>query len=118
MTVILHDSQSERPVALREACLRFFDGAISVASLKAEARRGNLAISKIGRAYFTTELAVNAMVEKCRVKAEVPISLPTTSVERGQSSTVNARSEQASLLQTVAALKKRSKPTSDRNTRS
>ena len=111
MTVIGQDSQLERPVALREACQRFFDGAISVASLKAEARRGNLAISKIGRAYFTTASAVNAMVEKCRVKAEAPISRPIPNAGLGQSSTVNARSEQASLSQTVAALKKRSKPT-------
>jgi hypothetical protein len=97
----------DAPISLRETCERVFNGAISVATLKAEARRGNLVISKIGRAYFTTEQAIQDMITKCRVLAQAPTSGSTKPEINGQSLTANVTSARASLR---AMLGKRSKP--------
>lgn len=56
------------PITLKDACRDIFKDAISVATLKAEHRRGNLVIFKIGRAYFTSLKELNAMLEKCRME--------------------------------------------------
>lgn len=59
----------DMPMTLKEACTVVFKDAISPATLKAEAARGNLVIRKIGRAYFVTWRDLNAMWEKCRQQA-------------------------------------------------
>lgn len=56
-------------MTLKEACTVVFQDAITPATLKAEACRGNLVICKIGRAYFVTWRDLNAMWEKCRLQA-------------------------------------------------
>jgi hypothetical protein len=66
-SVSLSDLPADLPLSLKEVCERVFGGSISVASLKAEHRRGNLEITKIGRAYFTTPADLKAMLAKCRV---------------------------------------------------
>ncbi len=57
-------------MTLKEACSVVFKDAITVASLKAEAARGNLTMRKVGRAYFVTLNDLSAMWEKCRVMPE------------------------------------------------
>jgi hypothetical protein len=66
---------SDVPIALKDACKDVFNGAISVATLMAEHRRGNLVIYKIGRQYFTTLNELNAMMEKCRMQSPPPVVL-------------------------------------------
>jgi hypothetical protein len=116
MSVIFQDSQPDRLISLREACVKFFGGAISVASLKAEAGRGNLTISKIGRAYFTTPKDINAMVEKCRVTVQARSSVSIRTEVLGPSSTENVSNALASARQTVEMLKRRSKSTEAKST--
>lgn len=60
----------DMPMTLKEACTTVFQDAISPATLKAEASRGNLVIRKIGRAYFVTWRDLNAMWEKCRLAVQ------------------------------------------------
>jgi hypothetical protein len=111
MSVTLQDIPSDKPLTLQEACDKFFGGAISVASLRAEARRGNLVVSKIGRAHFVTVNDLNEMIEKCRVKAQAPTSGSTKPVVRGQSSTANTSSALASAKLIAERLRRRSKTT-------
>jgi hypothetical protein len=96
-------------MTLKEACEKVFGGAISVASLKAEAGRGNLTISKIGRAYFTTRRHLDEMEVRCRVKAQAPTFGTTKPEVRGQSSTANGSSALAALKASVERRKKNSK---------
>lgn len=57
----------DQPLSLKAVCEIVFGNSISPATLKAEHRRGNLDLFKIGRAYFTTRRHVEAMIEKCRL---------------------------------------------------
>lgn len=57
----------DQPISLADVCAEIFGGSITPSTLKAEQRRGNLVVSKIGRKYFTTRAHVEAMIEKCRV---------------------------------------------------
>lgn len=60
---------ADAPMTLKEACRVVFKDAVSVATLMAEYRRGNLVIYKIGRQYFTTWRELNEMLGKCCVPA-------------------------------------------------
>jgi hypothetical protein len=55
---------------LRKAAEIFLGDAKHVATLRAEAARGNLVVSKIGRGYWTTLARLKAMDEKCQ--GEIP----------------------------------------------
>lgn len=44
-----YDALDHQPITLDEACRVVFGGAIKPESLKAEARRGNLMLEKVGR---------------------------------------------------------------------
>lgn len=57
-------------LTLKDACEIYFAGKVTPATLKAEHGRGNLALSKIGRAWFTTPADIRMMREKCRVEVE------------------------------------------------
>jgi len=59
----------DQPITLKAACEVIFEGSISPATLKVEHRRGNLELFKIGRAYFTTRRHIEAMIEKCLLRA-------------------------------------------------
>lgn len=67
------------PMTLEEACRVIFKDAITPATLKAEARRGNLVLHKIGRAYFVTLLELSAMWGKCCVGSVSPNRPPVES---------------------------------------
>ncbi|SHG73143.1 hypothetical protein [Bradyrhizobium erythrophlei] len=60
----------DAPLPLSDACEIYFSGRISVATLKAEQKRGNLEIYKIGRQYFTSFNQIKVMMEKCRLPSE------------------------------------------------
>lgn len=64
----LDEMPPDQPISLKDACEIIFEGAITPATLKAEHKRGNLELLKIGRAYFTTRRHVEAMIEKCRLQ--------------------------------------------------
>lgn len=66
-------------MTLKEACKVVFQDAITPATLKAEASRGNLVIRKIGRTYFVTWRDLNAMWENCSVAAKASSDPQTTS---------------------------------------
>ena len=55
-------------LTLKAACETFFDGRIKPASLRAEARRGNLRLTRIGRTDFVTPRDIREMSNKCRDK--------------------------------------------------
>lgn len=105
-------------ITLKDACEIFFGGKITVATLKAEHARGNLDMSKIGRAYFTTIGKLKQMEAKCRVEAPAPSSGSIRNEEPGLSSTVEAAAARDSLLMKLDGLKRPSGNTSRRNTSS
>jgi hypothetical protein len=59
----------DTPIPLKDACKLYFSGHIGVATLKAEQKRGNLEIYRIGRQYFTNFNQIKAMMEKCCLRA-------------------------------------------------
>src|SRR5664279_1595369 len=105
-------------ITLKDACEIFFNGRITVATLKAEHARGNLDMSKIGRAYFTTLAKLKAMDAKCRVDHPARASGSIRKEAHGLSSTVEAGTAQESLLMTLDGLKKHSGNTSQVSTSS
>jgi hypothetical protein len=124
-TVSPSELPDDLPLSLKEVCERVFGGAISVASLKAEYARGNLKLSKIGRAYFTTPADLKAMFEKCRVTPPNWVAVPprgspnqvklsdeayAESAHAALKLSLERRREQAtiaSLKRTIAELRKR-----------
>jgi hypothetical protein len=107
----------DEPITLKEASEIFFRGRRSPAVLKTQAEAGNLAVSKIGGKYFTTITDLKVMVEKCRVKAEAPISGSTKAAIGGQSSTESAVLALRSLQSSFRKPKARLATTSQTSTR-
>jgi hypothetical protein len=104
-------------LTLKDACEIYFAGAVTPATLRAEHARGNLAMSKIGRSYFTTLADLKAMREKCRVEATAHDSGSMRKEALGRSSTDEGESAQAALLKKLEERKKRLGITSRRSTR-
>lgn len=104
------------PVTLKEACELVFRGTISVASLRAEASRGNLDIFRVGRKDFTTIRAVREMQAKCLAgrKGRTFISIPQEN--SGLSEMDHVSSALAALSQSTRALRSSSQNTSAGNT--
>jgi hypothetical protein len=94
--------EDDQPLTLVDACAEIFDDRITPATLKAEHRRGNLELFKIGRAYFTTRRHIEAMIEKCRLQAR-PLGLNTHKVDN---STESARAAHAAALALSLSLRK------------
>jgi hypothetical protein len=92
-------------LTLRDACEIFFGGKVTPATLKAEHSRGNLALSKIGRAWFTTLADLRTMREKCRVEVQVPGSGRTKSATHGPSSMDEPAIAQGAALRRLSQLK-------------
>lgn len=113
----------DEPMTLEEACRVIFHGKITPATLRAEHRRGNLIIEKIGRRYFVTRANINEMRERCRVvpTEKVPafgcsrsVATPTAALSghAGSSGTVPSSAAQAALQMTLQELKESSRSTS------
>ena len=78
-------TQDDALITLKDACEIFFQGKVTVATLKAEHAKGNLEMSKIGRSYWTTIAKLKEMEAKCRVAVPARASGSTKSERPGQS---------------------------------
>jgi hypothetical protein len=109
-------TEEDRLIPLRKAAEIFLGDAKHVATLRAEAARGNLVVSKIGRGYWTTLARLKAMDEKCQgdhlarnsgsIRSEIP----------GPSSMVDPVIAQGAALRTLNGLKQHFGITSKQNT--
>jgi hypothetical protein len=104
------------PITLSEAS-DLLRGIVSVSALRAEVKRGNLAVERIGKNLFTTPAAIREMREKCRVKPHHPASISVPTTAPGSSATADTASEQVALKGIAAALRSGSLTTSRKNTR-
>ena len=115
----------DQPIRLADACDLFFGGALTPASLRLEANRGNLAMMRIAGKDFVTPAAIEDMKRKCRVER----NRPTSSFERnppskakpesaacGSSRTDQSISAQDALSMKLDRLNRPSKNTSAKNT--
>lgn len=106
----------DEPITLQEACKLRFRNRIKVATLRAEAAKGNLDIFRIGRADFTTLKDLREMERRCRAAKQARASISTQDADSGLSETARASSAQVALRQSVTALKGTSRNISVRNT--
>ncbi len=93
------------PITLKEACELVFRGRIGVATLRAEAAKGRLALLRIGRQDFTTLRDMRELVELCRVEKPRRDSTWTPSARRGLSATARDSSAQAALENVLRRLR-------------
>ena len=111
-----------RPIAddqlltLEHAAEIFLGDRKRVSTLRAEANRGNLVVSKIGRAYWTTLARLKEMDEKCRVEVPAQSSGTTKSERRSPSSMADPDIAQGAALRTLAGLKESFRNTSKGST--
>lgn len=120
MTRVLADLCDDDPITLSEASEVVLRGAVTVSTLRAEIKRGNLAVERIGKNLFTTPAYIREMRERCRVQQSRPASTSakTAKAEKsGSSATGTGTPELASLKQSVALLKNGSLNTSSKSTR-
>ena len=103
-------------LTLKDACEKVFDGAFTIATLRAEHRKGNLEIYRIGRRDFTTMRDIQEMKKKCRVARRVPASISTRNASNGLSETEHLSSALAALSQTTQTLKSNSRNISEAST--
>ena len=99
------------PITLSEAS-DLLRGIVTVAALRAEVKRGNLVVERIGKNLFTTPQAIREMRDKCRVKPSPRASISGPTTEPGSSATADTASELAALKASVSALKSGSLSTS------
>lgn len=78
----LLDLTDDDPITLSEASKVVLKGAVTVSTLRAEVRRGNLEVERIGKNLFTTKGYIKAMRDRCRVtpQAAAPLSQADRSV--------------------------------------
>lgn len=95
------------PITLTEASKLVLRGIVSVNALRAEIRRGNLSVERIGKNLYTTPAAIREMREKCRVMPNHQdyTSEKTAVKASGSSATGEKTSELAALKASVSALK-------------
>lgn len=83
------------------ARLAFPDGSIGLSSLRREAAKGNLEVFRVAGKHMTTLRAIRDMLEKCRVKPNLPdsgSSQPATTEEpSGSFLTEESKSARAAL---------------------
>lgn len=106
----------DAPMTLAEACQVIFRGAISPATLRAEAERGNLVIERIGRRDFVTARSIREMREKCRGHRKERTSSSGKTEGNGSYATATPDAAQAALELIVQERKRRSRPTSRAST--
>ena len=111
-------------LTLAQACERLFRGAIKPSSLRAEHRRGRLAIERIGNKDFVTRRALQEMRKKCRLEPNHPDSIsdqddatrPAPTRGPGSSSTADGISPQDAFRAKLRTLGELSPTTSRRST--
>jgi hypothetical protein len=110
------DLGDNEPITLADACKLYSRAKLTISTLRAEAARGRLDIFRMGKRDYTTPQAMQEMVRQCREDDPRRVSTSTTTEDNGLSETVRTVSAQASLNQTVQALKKGSLNTSEKST--
>ncbi len=108
--------RDDDPIPLSAACDAVFRGAVSPATLRAAARRGELVITRYGRRDFTTLADVRQWVRSCRDRARDPGSIGTLSVNAGSSETERCSTALVAAQAMLDELKERSRTTSDGST--
>src|SRR5579859_1056832 len=98
-------TDEDRLIPLRQAAQLFLGDAKHVATLRAEAARGNLVVSKIGRGYWTTISRLKAMDEKCQGDHLVRVSGGTKAESDSLSLTVDPIIAQGSALRKLSELR-------------
>ena len=95
------------PITLVEASKLVLRGIVSVSALRAEIRRGNLAVERIGKNLYTTPAAIREMRDKCRVMPNPQdyTSEKTEAKASGSSGTAEKTRELAALKASVGALR-------------
>ncbi len=111
----MSDMAEDAPLTLAQACAVFFRGAITPATLRAEARRGTLRLMRIGRADFVTPSAMREMMQKCQDPQKEPASGSTPPNVSGSSVTERSRDALAAANSIAKELKKGSPPTLPKN---
>jgi hypothetical protein len=106
------------PITLTEASELVLRGKVTISALRAEIKRGNLVVERIGKNLFTTPAAIRQMREKCRVMPNHPDSTSeaTENKTSGSSVTEEKTDELAALRASVTALKSGSLSTLRKNT--
>lgn len=104
------------PITLAEACETIFRGSMTVATLRAEAARGKLAIFKIGRRIYTTQASVREMIALCRVAPKDRGCISIAKETNTSSETVRLSCVQAALDTKLRELKSSLPNISSRNT--
>ena len=120
MTRAAEDLSDDDPITLAEASELVLRGAITVSTLRAEIRRGNLAVERIVKNIFTTRADIREMRKRCRVQQsrQDSISGRTSAVDSsGSSATGTATDELAVLKATAKALKNGSLNTLPKSTK-
>ena len=102
-------------LTLREACQLHYRNRIKVATLRAEAAKGNLDIFRLGRTDFTTIKDLREMERRCRAAKLARGSISTRSESNGLSETARISSAQDALRRSVSGLKDTSRNTLARN---
>jgi hypothetical protein len=94
------------PITLAVASKVVLRGVITVSTLRAEIRRGNLEVERIGKNLFTTPAYIKQMRERCRVQSSRPASISerTEKSSSGSSATKGATDELAALKGIATAL--------------
>jgi len=108
--------EPDDPITLQEACDLAFRGNITIASLRVEARRGNLEVFRVGRRDFTTLNAIRDMRKKCRGDHKAPASISIPDATSGLSETDRVSYALGALEQTTKMLKSASGNTSPAST--
>ena len=103
-------------IPLRRAAEIFLGNARHVATLRSEATRGNLVVSKIGRSYWTTIARLKEMDKKCQGDHLARGSGGTASANPGPSLTVDPTIAQGSAHRTLSRLKEHFGTTSKAST--
>ena len=100
------DIEDDDPITLETASKVVLCGAVTVSTLRAEIKRGNLGALRIGKNLFTTPADIREMKNRCRVQLNRQDSTSeTTAGERsGSSGTKDATNERAVLRANVTAL--------------
>lgn len=109
-------TEEDRLMPLREAAKVFLGDAKHVSTLRAEAIRGNLVVSKIGRGYWTTIARLKAMDAKCQDEAQALASGRTKSEIPGPSLMVDPVIAQGAALRTLKGLRQHFSSTKQNST--
>jgi hypothetical protein len=104
--------EPDDPITLKEACEIVFRGRITPATLRAEASRGRLVISRIGKRDFTTLREARGLFDKCQEDRSGHVSTGTARARPGSSETVQRSFAQARAKMAVETLKNLSRATS------